>query len=276
VLSTIDVKPDFEFSKPEPNARIEFVHRKLAAGDLYFVANRQNRNEKVDVTFRVAGKAPEIWRAETGQIEQTSYKFSSGRTTVPLTLEPWGTVFVVFRKAAAKDSLTLPEHKTTELTTLDADWKVDFQGGRGAPSSIQLNKLASWTENADTGVKYFSGTGTYTKTIEVPAGWFKSKQKLYIDLGDVMNLADVTVNGKYLGQVWHAPFTVDATSALHPGSNTLVVKVTNAWVNRLIGDAQPDVKQKVTFTVVHPYKAKSKLLPSGLLGPVRVFAEVAQ
>jgi hypothetical protein len=85
----------------------------------------------------------------------------------------------------------------------------------------------------------------------------------------VKNLAEVIVNGKSLGVVWHTPYRVDATSALKPGANELVVKVTNAWVNRLIGDQQPGAT-KITYADVQPYKAKSPLLPSGLLGPVAV------
>ena len=119
-------------------------------------------------------------------------------------------------------------------------------------------------------MKYFSGSGTYTKTIEAKAEWFAKGAHLWIDLGDVRNLAEVTVNGKALGVLWHAPYRVDATSALKPGANQVSIKVTNAWVNRLIGDQQPDAKVKYTFTTVKPYKATSLLQSSGLLGPVTV------
>ncbi len=135
---------------------------------------------------------------------------------------------------------------------------------------ITLDTLASWSDNSDAGVKYFSGTGTYTKTIDAPASWFGKGAHVWIDLGDVKNLAEVSVNGKSLGIVWHAPYRVDATTALKPGTNELTIKVTNAWVNRLIGDQQPDATKKYTFADVKPYRASSPLLPSGLLGPVTV------
>ena len=125
-------------------------------------------------------------------------------------------------------------------------------------------------------MKYFSGTGTYTKTIQAPADWFKKGAQLWIDLGDVKNLAEVTVNGKSLGIVWHAPYRVDATSALKPGANEVTIKVINAWVNRLIGDQQPDATTKYTFADVKPYKANSPLLPSGLLGPVQLYSIATQ
>ena len=152
---------------------------------------------------------------------------------------------------------------------MDGGWSVAFQEGRGAPASIRLDRLASWSENADAGVRYFSGVGTYRKSIDAPAAWFKKDARLWIDLGDVKNLAEVTVNGKSLGVVWHAPYRVDATDALKPGANEITVKVANAWVNRMIGDQQPGAAQ-FTFTVYHPYKADSPLLASGLLGPVTV------
>ncbi len=276
VFAALQVQPDFDYTKPETDARLLFVHRKLDDGDVYFVDNRNDRNETVDATFRVTGKAPELWHADTGQTEPASYKIADGRTTVPLKLEPWGTVFVVFRNATEETAHTVPAKTETELATVNGPWKVSFQPKRGAPESITLKTLASWTENPVAGVKYFSGAGTYTKTTQVKANWLKNGAHLWIDLGDVKNLAEVTVNGKSLGVVWHTPYRVDATSALHAGANDVSIKVINAWVNRLIGDQQPGVKEKITFADVKPYKATSPLLPSGLLGPVRLYSETVQ
>ncbi|HEV2382567.1 MAG TPA: glycosyl hydrolase [Terriglobia bacterium] len=271
VFNALNVTPDFDYTKPENETRILFAHRKLGNGDLYFVDNRNDRDETVKASFRVTGKAPELWHAETGKSEPVSYRMANGRTTVPLHLEPWGTVFVVFRKPTSETSRTLPKPTETQVATMDGPWHVSFQPGRGAPSSITLDALSSWSDNQDAGVKYFSGTGAYTKTLQAPADWFKKDAHLWIDLGDVKNLAEVTVNGKSLGIVWHAPFRVDATSALKPGANEVTIKVTNAWVNRLIGDQQPGAT-KYTFADVKPYKANSPLLPSGLLGPVQIYS----
>jgi hypothetical protein len=269
-LKAINIAPDFDHSKPQSDTRILFVHRKLPDADIYFLDNRNDRDETVDATFRIVGKEPELWYAETGKSEPASYQISGDRATVPLHLEPWGTVFVVFRKPAKTSSRTLPKPVETELATVDGSWNVSFQPGRGAPASVVLDKLASWTDSQDNGVKYFSGIGTYTKTIQASADWFKKGATLWIDLGDVKNLAEVTVNGKPLGIVWHAPYRVDATSALKSGANEITIKVINTWVNRLIGDQQPDATTKYTFADVKPYKADSKLLESGLLGPVKL------
>ena len=275
-LKSLNVAPDFDHTKPQKDTRILFVHRKLADADLYFLDNRNDRDESVDATFRVTGKEPELWYAETGKSGPASYNIADGRTTVPLHLEPWGTVFVVFRKPAKATSRTLPKVTETQLATVDGPWNVTFQPGRGAPASVTLDKLVSWSDSQDKGVKYFSGTGTYARTIQASADWFKPGVKLWIDLGEVKNLAEVAVNGRSLGIVWHAPYRVELTTALKPGANQITIKVTNAWVNRLIGDQQPDATTKYTFADVKPYKADSPLLPSGLLGPVKLEKETAQ
>jgi len=270
VFAALKLAPDFDYTRPEPDARIEFVHRKLADGDLYFVDNRSDRSESVEASFRVTGREAELWRAETGAAQPATYKIADGRTSVPLTLEPWGTVFVVFRKPAKAMERTLPTGIETSVDTVIDPWTLAFQPDRGAPPTITLDKLASWTENPDPGVKYFSGAGTYTTTVNAPASWFHAGAKMSIDLGDVKNIAEVTVNGISLGEVWHAPFRVDATRALHAGANKVTVKVTNLWPNRMIGDLQPGVTRTYTWADVKPYKADSPLLPSGLIGPVTI------
>jgi alpha-L-rhamnosidase len=275
VLKALNVEPDFDHSKPESDTRIVFVHRKVPDGDIYFLNNRNDRDETVDATFRVSGKMPELWHAETGKSEAVSYKIADGRTAVPLHLEPWGTVFVVFRKPAATPARTLPAVEETKLATIDGPWNVSFQGGRGAPPSVTLDKLVSWSVSADAGVKYFSGAGTYTKVIEASADWFKPGGSVWIDLGDVKDLAEVSVNGTSLGIVWHAPYRVDVTKVLKPGANQVTIKVVNTWVNRLIGDQQPNAT-KYTFADIAPYTAESPLQSAGLLGPVVVVRDAAK
>jgi beta-galactosidase/beta-glucuronidase len=183
---------------------------------------------------------------------------------------------VVFRKPAAVVSRSLPQQIETRLSTVEGAWDVAFQPGRGASGTITLDQLASWSNSADNGVKYFSGTATYRKTIQAPADWFKAGARLWLDLGDVKNLAEVSVNRQSLGIVWNTPFRIDVTSALKPGENTLEIKVTNLWVNRLIGDQQPDAAKKYTYTAQQFYRADSPLLPSGLLGPVQVIRSTIQ
>ena len=273
-LQALALAPDFDprpSSAAVPAGQVRFVHRILEHGDLYFVDNRTAGEVVLDASFRVSGYAPELWHAETGKMEPASYNIQNGRTSVPLRLEPWGTVFVVFREKAKEPARTLPAPRETQLATLDAAWDVRFQPGRGAPAEAKFEKLTPWNESADPGIRYFSGWATYRASFAAPAGWSAARGRFWLDLGDVKNLASVTLNGHALGVVWHAPFRVDLTAALQPGENKLEIQVVNAWVNRMIGDEQPGAT-KYTFADVKPYNAKSPLLPSGLLGPVRLLA----
>ncbi|SPE21619.1 Coagulation factor 5/8 type domain protein [Candidatus Sulfotelmatomonas gaucii] len=276
VLADLDVQRDFEYTRPESDTSLMFLHRKLSDGDLYFVDNRQDRAEDVNAFFRVDGKTPELWDAATGKTQPASYQIANARTTVPLHLDPYGTTFVVFRDPAAATSRQIPKPAETRITDLDdalnQDWDVRFQSDRGAPDSAHFDRLTSWSASANDGVKYFSGTATYSKTIEVPESVLKPGAQLWLDLGEVNDIADVSINGKDLGIAWKTPFRIDVTDALKPGSNQIDIQVTNLWVNRMIGDQQPWALKKYTFTDFTPYKADSPLLRSGLLGPVRLLS----
>ncbi len=114
VFAALEVRPDFDYSTKATDSNVRFLHRKLASGDLYFVDNRSPHAEAIDATFRVTGREPELWHAETGATEPASFKMADGRTTVPLSLEPWGAVFVVFRTPTSETLRTLPEVPRTQ------------------------------------------------------------------------------------------------------------------------------------------------------------------
>ena len=265
-FAALKVAQDFSYTGTD--AQLLYIHRHLKDGDAYFVSNREAKPVTAAATFRVAGNAPELWDAITGKSAPASYKIADGRTTVPLVLAANGSIFVVFRKVAKASSRTVPAMVEKPVETLAGAWSVAFQPGRGAPASITEPNLASWSDSTDPGVKYFSGTGTYTKTFTLRAK--KSGLRYVLDLGDVRELAEASLNGKPLGTVWATPFKLDVTKALKPGTNVLKVKVVNLWHNRLIGDAQPDAKEKYTFTIIPTYRADAPLRASGLLGPVEI------
>ncbi len=272
-LHEMNAPPDLVYAEGgQGPIDIPFIHRHLADAEIYFIDNRSGGIIDTEASFRVNGMIPRLWRADTGNIEPLSYTIADGRTRVPLHLEPWESIFVVFRGKAQTTSWLAPKEQKQTLADIQGTWKVSFPSNWGAPSSISLKKLASWSDSQNPGVRYFSGTATYFKTFDAPAGWFQPGTKLWINLGSVKNLADLTVNGHRLGILWHSPYQVDATGALHPGVNRLEVKVTNAWVNRIIGDLQPDAKKHYTYIDFQPYKANSPLLPSGLVGPVTIEA----
>jgi len=267
-LAAIGAAPDFDCQQRD----VMFVHRHLPDGDLYFLSNRTDQPLKLAANFRVSEKRPELWHADTGQVEPVSYQLANGRTSVPLQLGGNEAVYVVFRQASTGQGATVPAAEDKRLTKLEGPWDLSFAPNLGAPEKVSLAQLASWTENADPGVKYYSGTATYTKALDIPAAWVNGGHRLTLDLGEVHELAEVSLNGHPLGIAWHPPYRVDISTAVKPGANTLEVKVTNLWVNRLIGDQQPGAK-KVTFTVMSTYKADAPLKPSGLLGPVQLLSK---
>lgn len=133
-LAALDLQKDFDYTKPDADTRLLFLHRRLEDGDAYFVDNREDRDESVSATFRVEGKAPELWDAATGTTEPVSYRIADGRTTIPLHLDPYGSIFVLFRKPATTTELELPASHTAALDdltdALNSNWSVNFEPGR--------------------------------------------------------------------------------------------------------------------------------------------------
>ena len=161
--------------------------------------------------------------------------------------------------------------------TIDGEWVVDFDPQWGAPAQVRLAELMSWTEHENEGVKYYSGAGVYTKSINVPAEWLHSGRSVYLDLGEVRELAEVYINGKPAGILWKPPFRTEITSLLKAGENKLTIEVMNLWINRLAGDQYLPPEKRYTRTnirVFDGYMAKPGTTwppkPAGLLGPVRL------
>lgn len=175
---------------------------------------------------------------------------------------------------------------------VDGPWYLRFPRGWDAPNYAEFKRLQSWTDSDDFGMKHFSGTVVYSKKLDIPKSMVANDRRVYLDLGDVRELARVHLNGKLVATLWKSPFRVDITNAAKVGSNDLVVEVTNLWVNRLIGDEQfpddvgwngdrlkgwpewlvegrprPEPRRKTFTTWRHNFK-DTPLLPSGLLGPV--------
>ena len=268
------VAPDVSYAGATAGSQILTLHRRSDDADIYFVSNQRPEAEALEASFRVAGREPELWQAETGAIERLSYRLDGDRTVTPLKLAAHQAVFVVFRRKAEAPRWTKPAMQETALTTLQGPWPVKFEAGRGAPPTTTFSQLISWPQSTNDAVRYFSGAATYTKSVRAPADWFTAGKRVHLDLGQVHELATVFVNGKKVGTAWHAPYRLDITEALRRGENRLEIKVVNLWPNRLIGDKQPGSKP-VAFAPQSMYTAKSPLLPSGLLGPVRLVGVIA-
>ena len=272
VLASLRVPPDVEYGRVL-DGDFAWAHRTSADADIYYVANLADRAQEVDVRFRVAGKEAELWHADRGVSEPAEYRIADGRTIVPLHLAEHGAVFVVFRHSSASLSRTLPHTTETTLATITTPWDVTFPAGLGAPPRARFATLASWTTNADSGVKYFSGTATYSTTISVPRGWRKPGARLILDLGAVRDVAQVSINGAAPQIAWTAPYRVDVTDALKVGANRVEIQVTNEWTNRITGDRALPVGKKVLGGAAAPAGfggPPAPLTESGLLGPVRL------
>lgn len=268
VLKSNGVMPDFQ----QPNSaslNVPYVHRRTASSEIYWVKNPTDQAISMNATFRVTGKKPHIYHPETGDVEDCSYEMANGVTTVTLNMVSEDAIFVVFDEATAETKAIVPQAEEHTLFTVEGPWQVVFEEGRGAPTEATFAELSDLKDNEVEGIKYFSGKATYTKTIKLNKKQLAQLGTVIMDLGKVGVMAEVLVNGQNLGVLWKAPYKVDITSALKAGENELKIVVTNLWVNRLIGDVQPGVENKITYTSLPFYQANAPLLPSGLMGPVR-------
>ena len=266
-LEHLGVEKDYSVSF-DSDIPVGVIHRRLAEGDIYYVVNQRNSRLTADVSFRASGKTVELWDPVSGQVSEANYRTQNNRTIVSLNLDSMGSVFVIMLQNGPP-SRSVPEKTEVTIGRVEGAWEVSFQKDRGAPSGVSLPFLSSLAEHKDPGVKYFSGTASYAKTITAPAEWFEANAEIWIDLGEVHDLAKVVISGQDLGIVWRAPFRINASGALKPGENKVSVEVTNSWFNRLVGDQQDGMKQ-VTFSPSPGVSATTTLMPSGLLGPVRI------
>lgn len=299
VLHSMGVREDFASNGP-----LRYTHRTGAGWDVYFVSNKRDSVVRADVTFRVSG-VPELWDGVTGRRRVLpEYTVRDGMTVAPVVLQPYESCFVVFRTgltgvgtgrkgrtaagvglvAAAGAGRNFPEENVVGV--LRGAWNVSFDTVWGGPARVQFDSLYDWTKSKVDGIRYYSGIAHYRKTFAAPV---KKAGRFYLDLGVVKDMARVRLNGVDLGVVWTAPWRVDITDDLRKGNNELDIEVVNRWPNRLIGDERrpddgikdgkwpewllkglPRTSGRYTFTTYRHYTKDSPLLPSGLLGPVRV------
>jgi hypothetical protein len=273
LLAERGVAPDFE-----SDGDLRYIHRVDGEIDYYFVGNRKETNQSVNVRFRVTGKQPELWDPLTGE-RRALPEFTETKdiTTIPMRFAPTQSFFVVFRPkaagAVAKGGKNFPEY--TPVLSLDGGWQVAFDPQKGGPAGkVPFEKLDDWSQRPEEGIKFYSGTAVYEKTFDL-AG--RPADNIHLALGKVANMAEVILNGKSLGIVWCPPWQVEIPSgALREKDNKLEIKVANLWTNRIIGDLGKPPAEKIADmggSGIKLYDEKSQLLPSGLLGPVSIISE---
>ncbi len=299
---------DFTVSAVKDSIDIKFTHRVSGDTDIYFVANTSRRKGSATCSFRVIGKAPELWDPVTVTMHKlNNFNEVNGNTAIPINFEAAQSFFVVFRNKTGKQSTAAGNSSPVlkEVAAINKPWTVQFDTTWGGPAKpVRFTALKDWTTSKDTGIKYYSGTAVYSTTFHIPAARLKGDSPAcYLSLGTVKNIAHVWLNNKDLGVVWTAPWRVQIPHGLlKAANNNLMIEVTNTWANRLIGDEQqpddciwlpghfggrflkefPDwflknelrpSKGRYCFTTWNYFTKDSPLQPSGLLGPVTIVQE---
>lgn len=269
-LASLQLRPDVGYA---PQDSVRWVHRHTADADIYWVANARNEPLCREFTFRTSGRRPECWQAEDGRVEAVSYRMEGGDTHVQLNLQPYEAVFIVFKEKTTESSYTVAPRTETPVLALNDNWTIRFGKVQDTPEEVTVDKLKSYTEFSDEHIRYFSGTATYTKQFSV-SQHLDGKSRYKLDLGRVGCMAEVRLNGQYIGTLWKAPYTIDITEALKQQDNLLEIKVVNLWVNRVIGDKQRGIAKKYTWASYNgAFRSTSALQPSGLLGPVQILQQ---
>jgi hypothetical protein len=274
VLKAMEIDEDFN-----SNGSIRYTHRQTKEREIYFLSNKSDQIIQADCKFRVGKGHPELWDPVTGTSRPLpQFKQEKGITTIPVEFVAHQSFFVVFSRSEYLSTTNEGSENfpiTKPLITLKGSWDVKFDPKWGGPGKVTFDELQDWSKNENSGIKYYSGIATYYKTFNLPESLGKGSQ-ICLNLGTVHEMARVRLNGKDLGVVWCEPWQVDITDALKVGVNDFEIEVANLWPNRLIGDAAKLQEERLTWTILdHPYKAESKLLPSGLLGPVRLVQKTA-
>jgi hypothetical protein len=240
------------------------------------------------------------------------FKQAEGKTIIPLLFDDAQSCFIIFRKKCGTAPIVIKDNFpfAEEVLAINPPWAVTFDSVWGGPAeTVTFTTLQDWTQSTDSGIRYYSGTAVYRNKFDWAGGDHSGRDegaKFFLYLGSVRHVAHVLLNGKDLGTIWTAPWKVRVPPGLLKASgNELIVKVTNVWANRLIGDEQqpPDMewlanmyfynsgsylkefpdwflkkqprpsKGRYTFTTWNYFNKNSPLITSGLLGPVRVVRE---
>jgi len=229
-------------------------------------------------------------------IPNADFRQINGRTSL-VAFKPGQ--YSVHRQNGRNETITIPWVPTP--IKVDGPWTVTFPPNLGAPPSIRLKQLMSLTQYSDYGVRFFSGTATYKATFRIPEYLLRNRLEYDLDLGDVRVIAEVSLNGHDLGTLWKPPYKVNISKFLRPGTNSIQVKVTNLWINRMIGDEflpedaefnyapgdiftdgtarswpdwliwnRPRTSGRITYSNYKIWRQSDNLIDSGLIGPVKV------
>ena len=255
---------------------IAWTHRRGELGDVYFIANQREETRTFTASMRIDGGKPECWNPVTGEINaHPSYEHKGNRTEVTLTLAPNESVFIVYSsegtdKDKQSTSKKLSEEKGSsdkDLQTLALETKEYTVTFANTGKEINRNELFDWSKEEDEQIRYYSGTATYKTTFR----WknkLNKNQRVFLNLGQICNLATVRINGVDCGTIWTAPYRADITAALKKGINQLEIEVTNTWANAFLGADEGKAPFSGIWANAKYRRQEKTLLPAGLLGPL--------
>ncbi|MEI7902936.1 MAG: glycosyl hydrolase, partial [bacterium] len=277
ILTKDGLVPDCEASEAGKPYALSWLHRRVDSDEIYYLSNPQDKPAEVAVSVRAKGKVAQLFDPLDGSsrdLPETSVG-ADGRTTVPLHFEPGQALFLVLCDGTptAPAGVNFPELKP--IMTVEGPWHVTFDAAWVKPLppsvapgstdvSLVMAQLTDWTQQPEDGIKGYSGVATYRKSFSLPAG-VRSNQPMLLDLGVVMEMARVEINGQDLGVVWCPPWRVAVPPGLLKASdNQLVITVANTWNNRLSADAKLPGNERLTQCRA----GGNGIQPAGLLGPV--------
>ena len=267
-LSRFGIVPDFTAAGPD-GVRVEglnFCHRRTDLEDIYFVANHDAFSKDFTASFRVAGRCPEIWVPVNGEIiRDTEFAEKDGRVEMPLHLDANESLFIVFRDSRKPSVQGGNVLRTQTASVLDGEWTVLFDF-RGKKKTLKTRELSDWKDSGDPFVRYFSGTAAYSTRFQAEKA---GDGRYFLEFGDILNIAEVFVNGQSCGTLWTPPYRIEVTDALRDGWNALEIRVANTWANHIKGVNEKKVSSEGFWTLV-PYWPEVPLQRSGILGPVRL------
>ncbi|MBN1183441.1 MAG: discoidin domain-containing protein [Bacteroidales bacterium] len=254
---------------------IAWTHRKEDDFNMYFLSNQDTLEKVMNISLRVSGFQPEIYDPVTGEVLQAgNWSIENGRTILPIKLSANGSVFVILQKKTKlkRDNSGKNWIETDTKLELDGLWRLKFDPGAGGPAEeVIFDSLTEWNHSSDSSIMFYSGTTTYTKQFVWESD--NMQTRVWLNMGEVANIGEVWVNDIPCGVAWTYPYQVEVTKALNEGDNNLVIKVTNTWANRLIGDHLLPENKRITNTTA-PFRLEGKpLLKAGLLGPVCLIEE---
>lgn len=221
--------------------------RQVGDTAILFVCNPNDKPYTDTIPLRADGRQVEVWNPYSVSMTNAP---AAENGSMPMTIEPDGSRFVIIHPGEAYNNDVVSEENALACEVTDTmggrnlsiggRWTVSFPG----ITTMTTDTLFDWRDSEVEGIRYFSGSATYTTSFRCDKRQLKAMQAsgcAWLCLGDVKNLARVKVNGKAFPLMWKAPFGCNVLSALQAGDNRLEIVVTNLWPNRMIGDEhEPD------------------------------------